>query len=160
MGNMWTKLSWTSLGYSAPEASLKRRAFCSELDVLDVYWIPIFIFSLCTKPLTSILFTPFHRHQGDSNYETHQPQIFMCTMIYPGGCFPFAVTSYWSLCLVSFSQQSLHGTPIYPSQIIWKWFPSSIPLCPMGMCCQSNLPSVELDPHLYMAQNFQLCNFL
>lgn len=106
MRNTWTKLRWTSLGYSAPEASLKRsllfRARCPRC-LLDSNFYFFFVHLASHIHLVHSIPSPPRGFQ----LLRASAQIFMCTVPYPGGCFPFAVTSYLSLALISLSEQSL-----------------------------------------------------
>lgn len=66
-----------------------------------------------------------------------------------GGVFPFSYLLLVSLLGFSLSILcSCHTTP--PSTNHLKMIPKLHFIMPMGMCCQSDLPPIELEPHLYV----------
>ena len=119
--------------------------------LLDCSHYPFFVY----WALISTLSTPFHGHQGNSNYQRHWFQMFMCSVTTLEGVFPLQEApgglSAWLPSLSTLPPEHDHLKNVFPTPlhyVLW-WCAGS----------QAHGP-IELEPHLYVARDFQLCDFL
>ena len=103
--------------------------------LLDCSHYPFFVY----WALISTLSTPFHGHQGNSNYQRHWFQMFMCSVTTLEGVFPLQeAPSGLSAWLPSLSTLPSHHTSPPWAWSSEKCFPSTASLCPMVVCWQSS----------------------